>query len=279
MRREINAYVLRSIALIVAIGFGFCAILIVWLRRNVTEPVEALERSARSFAEKSHERKDPDLLLFDAPEIHTGNELESLSDAITKMSKDMRDYVKDIITAEQRAESAEAEVEGMSRIAYEDPLTHVKSKAAYVELERELDGAIAGGEAGLAFAMVVCDVNGLKSTNDELGHDAGDKLLYDACQAICQVYAHSPVFRIGGDELLAIAEGVPEDELKEKLSMLDQSLAQYNKDREGHGYADLSLSTGFSAYRPGQDSCFHDVFVRADEDMYRTKVQFHHVRE
>ncbi len=168
-------------------------------------------------------------------------------------------------------------IESARSKAYLDGLTGVGNSLACQEKQESLNREIAEGTAD--FHVVVLDINDLKKVNDRYGHSEGDLIIRGAAAGIVQAFGREQTFRIGGDELLAIAERVSEDELKEKLAVLEQSLAQYNKDREGLGYADLSLSTGFAAYRPGQDSCFHDVFVRADEDMYRTKVQFHHVRE
>ena len=188
------------------------------------------------------------------------DEIEAISSKMQAMHSQMMQYI----------ESARSK-------AYLDGLTGVGNSLACQEKQEYLNRRIAEGTAD--FHVVVLDINDLKKVNDRYGHSEGDLIIRAAAAGIVQAFGKEQTFRIGGDELLAIAEGVSEDELKEKLAVLEQSLAQYNKDREGLGYADLSLSTGFAAYRPGQDSCFHDVFVRADEDMYRTKVQFHHVRE
>ena len=188
------------------------------------------------------------------------DEIEAISSKMQAMHSQMKQYI----------ESARSK-------AYLDGLTGVGNSLACQEKQEYLNRRIAEGTAD--FHVVVLDINDLKKVNDRYGHSEGDLIIRGAAAGIVQAFGREQTFRIGGDELLAIAEGVSEDNLKEKLAVLEQSLAQYNKDREGLGYADLSLSTGFAAYRPGQDSCFHDVFVRADEDMYRTKVQFHHVRE
>ena len=188
------------------------------------------------------------------------DEIEAISSKMQAMHSQMKQYI----------ESARSK-------AYLDGLTGVGNSLACQEKQEYLNRRIAEGTAD--FHVVVLDINDLKKVNDRYGHSEGDLIIRGAAAGIVQAFGREQTFRIGGDELLAIAERVSEDELKEKLAVLEQSLAQYNKGRDGLGYADLSLSTGFAAYRPGQDSCFHDVFVRADEDMYRTKVQFHHVRE
>ncbi|MDO4798236.1 MAG: GGDEF domain-containing protein [Coriobacteriales bacterium] len=90
--------------------------------------------------------------------------------------------------------------------AYRDGLTGVKSKQAYLEMEQALDAKMGIGEVD-AFALVVCDVNGLKMINDTLGHKAGDEHIRQACDMVCNVFVHSPVYRVGGDEFVAMLFG------------------------------------------------------------------------
>ena len=85
-----------------------------------------------------------------------------------------------------------------------DALTGMRNKHAYVDLEAQIDREIQAGTSD-PFALVIFDVNGLKDVNDTLGHQAGDKFLQDACSEICRLFKHSPVFRIGGDEFVAVA--------------------------------------------------------------------------
>ncbi|MBR2697306.1 MAG: amino acid permease [Clostridia bacterium] len=91
-------------------------------------------------------------------------------------------------------------------LANRDPLTGVKSKHAFLVAEKALDRDIAEGVAG-EFAVVVCDVNGLKNFNDTYGHKAGDEYIRKACKMVCDVYKHSPVYRVGGDEFVVIVRG------------------------------------------------------------------------
>jgi diguanylate cyclase (GGDEF)-like protein len=87
--------------------------------------------------------------------------------------------------------------------AHTDEMTGVKSKQAYLEMENKLDEELKKGELS-GFAVVVCDVNGLKKINDTQGHKAGDEYIRRACTMICDVFCHSPVYRVGGDEFVAI---------------------------------------------------------------------------
>ena len=88
-------------------------------------------------------------------------------------------------------------------------------KNAYGEFEKKLNQQIQSGE-DVEFAIAICDVNGLKTVNDTQGHIAGDKYIRMASKLVCETFKHSPVFRVGGDEFVAILRGSDFDR-REKL--------------------------------------------------------------
>ncbi len=148
--------------------------------------------------------------------------------------------------------------------ANRDEMTGVRSKRAYLEAERELDEKLERGELA-DFAVVVCDVNGLKNVNDTMGHMAGDDYIRRACRMICDIFAHSPVFRIGGDEFVALLSGRD----YENRNLLMQEL--HRRSSAHIAASEVIVSGGLAEYSPGQDHSIHDVFDRADTAMYREK--------
>lgn len=64
---------------------------------------------------------------------------------------------------------------------------------------------------------------------------------------------------------------VTEEELGRRLCQVEELVRRFNAGREQL----LSLSAGVSVYQPDRDSCFQDVFVRADQTMYQRKEEFH----
>ena len=150
--------------------------------------------------------------------------------------------------------------------AYTDPLTGVKSKNAYSAQESRIEAQIADGTAG-AFGIIVCDVNGLKRINDTLGHKAGDDYIRAACRMLCEYFKHSPVFRIGGDEFVVLLQG-------QDFEARHEILQSFNEKVERHiGTAQVVASLGLADFDAKTDASFHDVFKRADELMYRRKLQ------
>jgi diguanylate cyclase (GGDEF)-like protein len=66
-----------------------------------------------------------------------------------------------------------------------------------------------------AFNVAFCDLNGLKSINDNGGHDQGDKLLVYAAQVLKEIFKDDKIYRSGGDEFVIISfDGKPVFEKK-----------------------------------------------------------------
>ena len=152
-------------------------------------------------------------------------------------------------------------------LAHCDSMTGVKNKYAYAQMEMETDAMIREGNAP-EFALVVCDINGLKAVNDTQGHIAGDAFIKAACNEICKNFKRSPVYRIGGDEFVVL---LMRDDYKERFGLMER-LKQKIRDNRKNGL--VTVASGISEYRAGQDIRMQDVFERADEAMYLNKEQF-----
>jgi diguanylate cyclase (GGDEF)-like protein len=90
----------------------------------------------------------------------------------------------------------------LAQLAYRDPLTGVANRRA---LDESLARAFISPREDVTLLM--CDVDGLKAANDELGHEAGDAILIRAGAALCAAAAEHPgamVSRIGGDEFCVL---------------------------------------------------------------------------
>ena len=152
-------------------------------------------------------------------------------------------------------------------LANRDALTGVKNKRAYAQTEMELDEQIAQ-DMMPPFSVVICDINGLKEVNDTQGHKAGDDFIRSACAVICDVFDHSPVYRIGGDEFAVI---IRDRDFDRRDSLIKEFLYVREKNLE-KGL--VTVAIGISDYRPGKDMRLQDVFERADARMYEDKKQF-----
>ena len=143
-----------------------------------------------------------------------------------------------------------------------DFLTGVKNKHAYAVMEASLNSHIEKHNQE-PFAVVVFDVNNLKTVNDSLGHRAGDNYLCESCKIICDIFKRSPVFRIGGDEFAIIAQGRDYDRVEELIAKVDDHNA---KAMQNDG---IVIACGMARY--DNDANVAAVFERADHNMYENK--------
>ena len=150
-----------------------------------------------------------------------------------------------------------------------DALTGMKSKHAYVDREEQIDLLINKGEMG-DFAVVVFDLNDLKLVNDTYGHDAGDIYIVSATKLIAQIYANSEIYRIGGDEFVALLQGEDYYNRDSLLATFNERIMMNVKKRG------VVVSSGMSTFSPGQDNTYIQVFNRADKEMYQRK---HEIKE
>jgi len=164
----------------------------------------------------------------------------------------------------KRAASNELQLGRVRDLAYRDPLTGLKNKLAFTEAEEEINGRISDRKQ-TPFAIVVCDVNGLKNVNDTQGHKAGDEYIRSAGRMVCSLFMHSPVFRTGGDEFVVILTGRDFENRQSIMKTLhDQSVRNI-------GSGEVVVAGGLAEYVPGQISNCYAVFEQADTRMYEEK--------
>ena len=155
-----------------------------------------------------------------------------------------------------------------NELARRDELTGVKNKNAFCELEANIQKNLDRGDEYLSFAVVICDLNELKHTNDIKGHNAGDEMIRSASRLVCNVFTHSPVFRIGGDEFAVFLNS---SDYNNRDALFDR-LRDQVLDNLRHGDGPV-LAAGMAVYDPRKDKTFAEVFERADNMMYEEKRQ------
>ena len=151
--------------------------------------------------------------------------------------------------------------------AYRDIMTGLANRRAYeVEVER-----LAAGHGGKDLIYIAIDINGLKQVNDNLGHDAGDRLIVGAAACIRQVFDEiGRAYRIGGDEFAVVTHGAQ----NAMPGIIESCEARMRAWSRGNGM-DLSASYGYvcAAEMPGSD--IHGMIKLADKRMYAAKEQYY----
>ena len=211
--------------------------------------------------------------------------LKKLADASVKLSNG--DYNVEFMNSNvSEIQLLNMSFENMSTRLYErekelkfsancDSLTGLRNTTAYKKWVADFDKEIQNGNA--YFAVAVFDLNNLKETNDTYGHDQGNQLIATAAKVISVVFKRSPVFRIGGDEFLVILRQDDLDSHQELFARFDVMCENTIIDEKIKNK--ISIARGFAMFDPDNDSCFNDVFKRADDAMYENKRKIKQVQK
>ncbi len=222
------------------------------------------------------------------------NELDHLSDGIESLAKELPDggapggleilhrdhesnnyYCDDVQVIEGRIRSLQdfmtLQLGYVRSKAYVDSLTGVENRTAYMEFVHSIETRIKNHVAEFSVAMF--DINGLKDINDHLGHDRGDTEIVRAAGLLKQIFAGERIFRIGGDEFVAITRCTGADAEKQAENI--RNLIAQNAVIEDDGSARLILSMGFAEFDSEHDFSYRDTFECADKAMYEDKKAYY----
>lgn len=280
---ERKKYVILMALCSVAVTAVVLVIGILFINRFITKPIRTLISETKKFTPAKNvsyeeagvlhmELKSMDEIsdIYDTIRSNQMDVIDYLND-MSKLEKDKQQYMTCLKQAENDIKDKEELLGIMSREVYRDSLTHVGNKKAYIREIDEISGRITDGTAEFAVAMV--DVNDLKRINDEFGHKAGDTYIKGCCQIICDAFKHSPVFRIGGDEFVALLTGTDYQNRDRLLKEVRENFLKAYSDTGMPLYQRYSAAVGLAVFGP-QDVTFEYVFRRADKAMYADKLSF-----
>ena len=248
LMRERTMMIIQMVAVFIVV---FIIVSIVFIRVLVliVRPIHALTQASSKIARGE---------LNTSIDYESNDEIGELAKSINMMALEIKEYFT-----------------YMHSQAYTDAMTSVGNKAAYMDEVNMLERKISEGMAD--FFVVVFDVNGLKSVNDNLGHEYGDMLIIDAASIIKQVFSAENVYRIGGDEFIVVMENEDDKDINEYLKKFDEEIAVFNKENVRYEH-DLAISKGGVVFDPETDHEYKEVFKRADEKMYKDKEAFYRGR-
>lgn len=146
----------------------------------------------------------------------------------------------------------------LSHQATVDPLTRALNRTGS-------DAALAEAfvTPGAGVAVLFVDLDDFKTVNDELGHEAGDRLLVDvadALRAACR--SGDTVGRVGGDEFLVVCRDVGQEAARALHTRVEAGLPE--------GAASVGL-----AWAPAGEGSPTELVAKADTAMYAAKSERH----
>ncbi|MCR5145171.1 MAG: EAL domain-containing protein [Lachnospiraceae bacterium] len=107
----------------------------------------------------------------------------------------------------------------LTRLSYYDNLTGFKNRNAYSEFT---DNAKFDSNHSVGIAFL--DANGLKETNDKLGHAYGDRMLQQLANIVKEYVDYTNVYRISGDEFVILEPDADKDAFISKILTVRRAL-------------------------------------------------------
>ena len=247
--------------LVLAVGLSF-------IENNIILPVNTMAYCARNFAYDSETKRAGNIERIKSLEIQTNDEIENLYSAFVKTTSDSMHYFENL-------RKAKIQVAVMDELAHTDSLTGIKNKLAYIETTNRLDADIAAGAA--RFAIIMIDINYLKRVNDTYGHERGNEYLINACRLVCSIFGKDNVYRVGGDEFVAVLDGEDVARCEKLVAKLRGMIDKFAADSTLEPWEKVSAAIGVGYYG-NSDGTAEEVFKRADAQMYQNKLAMKAVR-
>lgn len=172
------------------------------------------------------------------------------------------------VTERERARSSLGQQRDSGSLSHVDELTGLHNRRGFIDLARaQLDEAV---RAQRGMLVIFSDLDGLKQINDRLGHQAGDRALFEFAALLRATFRERDlVARLGGDEFVVLvtdASGVGAGEL---VARLGTRVERHN----GTGRRDfcIAFSTGVATFDPAQPEPLEVLLSQADARMYAQK--------
>lgn len=165
--------------------------------------------------------------------------------------------MKQDITAEKMM------MDQIRRTAEVDPVTELASRARF---EAVFEEVCAGSLS--SHGLILADLDGFKSVNDRLGHQAGDDCLAMAGRKLLKAVPDARlVARLGGDEFAVIYPCSSPELLQAAGGRIVDALEYW----WGRGSRKLKLTASVGAAMIGPGATPKDIFSLADQALYKVK--------
>lgn len=211
------------------------------------------------FLEKPFNNDDIVLTVRGAHLVYAqARELERQNESLRLMNANLEALV------EQRTHELREKNQELERIAATDRLTGVYNRLRLDQIqEKELAYA---ERYGVAFSLLLLDVDQFKSINDQFGHRTGDMVLIDLARVLGEnIRKTDTLGRWGGEEFLIICPNTQIDNAQQMAEHIRQKVQEHAFAEIGH----KTVSVGVACYRSG-DSIV-TIMERADGALYRAK--------
>ena len=219
---------------IIFVGIAISMIICSRIIKRFTRSLTKLTSKAQELAKGNYE-----LIVDDIDDL---NEIKTLANSI-----------KDAANQFDRSNRQ------INILAYTDSLTGLKNRHCFDKFCKGLEDSFQKN-----IGVIFCDLNRLKFTNDNFGHEAGDKLIRDFANILKENFPTEECFRMSGDEFIIVSIGLIETHFEQMV----KDFIALNKRQE------VPVTSVGSCWR-FTTSDLNSMINEAEANMYRDKNEFY----
>ena len=218
-------------------------ILALKLKGIIVNPIKKLEQQINDMKNKN---------LLTHTKVNGPNEITGLSESFNHMIDNINFHRK-----------INEELKIITNI---DPLTSVYNHKYYFEA---INNKICEGHKQIA--VMFCDIDKFKLTNDTYGHEVGDLLLIETAKIMENILKDKGmVFRYGGEEFVVILCDYSIDQALIEAEKIRKAIAKNQVLQQYADYFPITISIGISSY-PLYGLDAESLIKNADTAMYYSK--------
>ena len=184
-----------------------------------------------------------------------------------------------VLTQEERLRRQQRRLDELNRALADratlDPLMGIGNRRSF---EQTIGKAhVNARKHGIAYGVLMADVDRFKSYNDLYGHQAGDRVLEKVARALRKALrGGDKLFRYGGEELVLVTRTGRQQTLDAMGERLRVAVEELDISHDGSDSGRVTCSLGGALHDPGAEragSPWDQVVERADTALYRAKEQ------
>jgi diguanylate cyclase (GGDEF)-like protein len=177
--------------------------------------------------------------------------------------------VSNMYESAKKYNNQEEYINRLKDLSYYDPLTKLYNRLGFFNKTESVFETAKQNNNDMY--IIFADLDHLKVINDSMGHKMGDSYILDFAEILSScIDVHDTAMRFGGDEFVIFGESASEEDVKYKITRIQEEIREFNEKGKYSPYI-LGVSIGYTMIKPGTDKSLFSFIEAADSKMYRVK--------
>ncbi len=265
VNREVLASTLRLSGIIAAIVILGTAMILLIVNNRFIRKIGRLEAAVHTYTDS----KDASVSEAIAREARGRDEVSSLARQVASMVIEMENYVRNLVKTTHELKTVKKLNFELSASKERDSITGIRNRTAYDLMSSGMDREIQSGV--MRFGIAIVSLTSLKIIKDSFGEERANSAVKKLCAMVCEIFDHSPVFRISDEDFAIVLRGGDYDKAGELVDEFNGRISAMRADRNMEPWEKAAAVIGVSRYDSTTDTSVEAVLNRAMQETEERK--------